>query len=142
MATADELKSIARRWIEQGWQRGDPSVVDALHSPGFVDHDPGGRSPDNAGFKQGIAHLYDAFPDLHAQVEDLLVDVAEGAVAVRWSATGTHSGVYLGAQPSGRRVSFKGIEIIRIRAGRITERWGEWDGIDLLVQLGLVSLPS
>jgi predicted ester cyclase len=35
-------------------------------------------------------------------------------------------------------VRFKGIEIIRVRDDRIVERWGEWDGIDLLVQLGRV----
>jgi len=33
----------------------------------------------------------------------------------------------------------RGIEIVRIREGRIVERWGEWDGIDLLVQLGRVA---
>ena len=27
--------------------------------------------------------------------------------------------------------------MLRIRDGRITERWGEWDGMDLLAQLGL-----
>ncbi len=37
---------------------------------------------------------------------------------------------------AGRTVRFKGIEIIRIRDGLIVERWGEWDGIDLLEQLG------
>jgi predicted ester cyclase len=32
---------------------------------------------------------------------------------------------------------FAGIEIIRVAEGRIVERWGEWDGMDLLLQLGL-----
>jgi hypothetical protein len=31
---------------------------------------------------------------------------------------------------------FKGIEIVRVRDGLITERWGEWDGLDLIAQLG------
>jgi steroid delta-isomerase-like uncharacterized protein len=138
MTKPEELTRIVRQWIEQGWQHGDPSVVDQLHAPDFVDHDPGGRSPDNQGFKEGIVALYQAFPDLRARIEDLVVDVAAGTVAVRWSATGTHTHPYLGAPPTGRRTSFKGIEIVRIRDGRITERWGEWDGIDLLVQLGRI----
>ncbi len=132
----DQLSRIVRRWIAEGWQSGDPGVVDALHAPDFVDHDPGGRPPDNAGFKRGIADLYAAFPDLRARVEDLVVDETNATVAVRWSAAGTHTGPYLGAAPTGRRISFKGIEIVRIRDGRIVERWGEWDGIDLLAQLG------
>ena len=60
-------------------------------------------------------------------------------MAVRWAARGTHRGPYLGAAPTGRTVSFKGIEIIRIEDGLIVERWGEWDGIDLLDQLGRIA---
>ncbi|MFO7607950.1 MAG: ester cyclase [Candidatus Krumholzibacteriia bacterium] len=137
-----DLRALARAWIEDGWCRGDGAVVDRLHAPGFVDHDPGGRAPDNAGFKEGIARLYAAFPDLAAAVEDLVVDEAAGTVAVRWSAAGTHRGPYLGAAPTGRTVRFKGIEILRVRDGRITERWGEWDGLDLLEQLGRQCAPE
>jgi steroid delta-isomerase-like uncharacterized protein len=139
-ADRDRLESIARRWIDGGWRRRDPTVVDRLHAADFVDHDPGGRSADNTGFREGIASLVKAFPDLEARVEDIVVDTNTGSVAVRWSARGTHSGPYLGAAPCGRPVTFKGIEIIRIVDGRITERWGEWDGIDLLAQLGRVEV--
>ena len=138
MTPRKDLKRIANTWIEKGWQQGDSGVVDELHAPDFVDHDPGGRSSDNEGFKLGIERLFAAFPDLQAEVEDLVVDADTDSVAVRWSATGTHRGPYLGAEPSGCTVVFKGIEIIRIRDGLITERWGEWDGIDLLEQLGRV----
>jgi len=134
------MREITRRWIEDGWQEGDVGVVDQLHSPDFVDHDPAGRPSDNQGFKQGIARLYTAFPDLTAQVHELVIDTETGTVALRWSATGTHQGEYLGAQPSGRSITFKGIEIIRIRNDRIIERWGEWDGIDLLKQLDRIAL--
>lgn len=140
MANSEELKRIVQQWIEEGWQNGDSSIVDQLHAPDFVDHDPGGRSPDNRGFKEGIVAIYQAFPDFSAQVEDLVVDLARETVAVRWSAVGTHTQPYLGATPTGRRTTFKGIEIVRIQDGRIKERWGEWDGIDLLVQLGVVNL--
>ncbi len=139
-ATRTELERIAHSWIEQGWQQGNAGVVDTLHSSDFVDHDPGGRPADNDGFKMGIERLYAAFPDLVAEVRDLVVDTASGTVAVRWSAVGTHRAPYLGAEPHFRSVHFKGIEIIRIRDGCITERWGEWDGIDLLEQLGRVRL--
>jgi steroid delta-isomerase-like uncharacterized protein len=137
MVDTEQARELVRRWIEVGWRHGDPSVVDELHTSDFVDHDPGGRSPDNRGFKEGIVALYRAFPDLVAEVEDVLVDPVSGMVAVRWSAVGTHLRPYLGALPSQRRVSFKGIEIVRLRDGRISERWGEWDGMELLAQLGL-----
>jgi steroid delta-isomerase-like uncharacterized protein len=137
-----ELQQIALQWIEQGWQGGETGVVDRLHSQDFIDHDPGGRSPDRAGFKQGIATLFEAFPDFRAVIEDLVVDEARQSVAVRWSATGTHRDTYLGFGATGRTIRFKGIEIIRIRDGRIVERWGEWDGLDLREQMGAGGPPS
>ncbi|MCI0404726.1 MAG: ester cyclase [candidate division Zixibacteria bacterium] len=42
------------------------------------------------------------------------------------------------AQPDTIQPYFKGIEIITIKNGKIIERWGEWDGIDLLEQLGAI----
>jgi len=63
------------------------------------------------------------------------VGATSGVVAVRWTAVGTHRAAYLGAAPTGGRITFKGIEIIRVRGGLIIERWGEWDGLALLEQI-------
>ncbi len=146
-----QLDALARRWVEAGWSAGGPgappagAIVDELHHPDFIDHDSGGRAADNAGFRAGIVALLEAFPDLVATACEVVVEGsaacatcagASGTVAVRWTAVGTHRGSYLGAAPTGRRVPFKGIEIIRVREGRIVERWGEWDGFELLAQLG------
>jgi len=133
---SERLRAIAHRWIDEGWQRGNADIIDELHATNFVDHAPAGRAPDRKGFKEGILELYAAFPDFHAVIEDLIMDTTAGKVAVRWSATGTHRGVFMGISPTGRRVAFTGIEIIQIKNERIIERWGEWDGIGLLQQLG------
>lgn len=154
----DALAAIARRWVEDGWRAGDGAdvcgrVIDELHAPDFIDHDSAGRAGDNTGFRDGIARLFAAFPDFHAEVREVVAEVASdhragadpsgagpgavnGRVAVRWTAVGTHRGDYLGAGPTGRRIVFKGIEIVHVRDGLITDRWGEWDGFELLAQLG------
>ncbi len=137
-AKKELLKQIARRWIEEGWTQGNVKIVDELHAPDFVDRDPSGREPSNKGFKQAILDVYAAFPDFHCTVEDLVIEPESGKVAVRWSATGTHKGKYLNAPPTGGKIHFKGIEIITVKNGKITERRGEWDGIDLLQQLGVI----
>ena len=133
--TPDRLHTLAHRWIDEGWQRGNAGIVDELHDVNFVDRSPSGRTPDREGFKQGIRELYAAFPDFHAVIEDLVVDAATGKVAIRWSATGTHRGAFMGVAPTGRSITFTGIEIVRIENGLIIERWGEWDAVDLLRQL-------
>lgn len=138
MQDADTIPSLIHRWIEEGWSRGNEGVVDELHTEDFVDHDSGGRQADNEGFKFGIVRLYEAFPDFTAKVEDIIVGKDGVSAVVRWSGAGTQRGAYLGAAASGRTITFKGIEILRFRDGKISERWGEWDGIDLLAQLGRI----
>lgn len=133
----DRLRTVARRWIEEVWRPNDGRAVVELHAPAFRDRGaPPGRGTDLAAYAASIAELFAAFPDFSAEVDDLVVDAAAGKVAVRWSAAGTHRGAFLGAAPTGRRVSFRGIEIVRLEGDRIAERWGEWDGEELLRQLG------
>ena len=134
-AAVEGLKAVAHRWMEEGWQRGRADAVDELHAPDFVDHDPAGRRPDREGFKEGILQLYAAFPDFYAEIEDLVIDAARGKVTVRWAANGTHRGTFMGVPPTGKRIAFRGIEIIRVENERVVERWGEWNGIELLEQL-------
>jgi len=132
----DQLGRLAHGWIEEIWQQGRVDLLEKYHAPGFVDRSSAGRPADLAGFRRGIEALLEAFPDFHGVIDHLGIDVSEGLVTLIWSATGTHSGAYLGCPPSGRTVRFRGIDVIRVRDGRITERWGEWDGLDLAAQLG------
>lgn len=119
------------------WQGTGLDGFDALHAPDFVDHSASGRATDRDGFRAGIADLYRAFPDFFASVEVMAIDEARALVAIGWSALGHMQGGFLGASPTGRHVTFHGIEIIAIRDGRVTERWGEWDEQAIRAQLGL-----
>ena len=56
-----------------------------------------------------------------------MVDETASLVAVRWSAQGTNRAAFLGIGPTWRLTTITGIEIIEIRDGQITRRWGEWD---------------
>lgn len=134
----EDLKGIVERWMLEVWQRGKAEVIDELHAPDFQDHSPAGRSADNAGFKEGVRELYRGFPDFSAVTDDLIIDPETGKVVVRWTGAGTHYGEFMGAKPTDKQITFRGIEILRIANGRIVERWGEWDGIDLLEQLGIL----
>jgi steroid delta-isomerase-like uncharacterized protein len=122
-----ELESITRRWIALWCAPVDWEAFDRLHADAFEDCASAGRPSDKAGFATGLEKLIQAFPDLHARVEDLVIDEVASRVAVRWSAEGTNRAAYLGAGPTGRATPITGIEIIEVRDGRIVRRWGEWD---------------
>jgi len=136
--TVDEterLRAVALRWIKL-WQGGDHAEFYLVHDPAFIDGTPAGRAPNVEGFRQGLRELYAMFPDFDLLVEDLVVDAAQRKVSIRWSATGTHSAEMLGIPATGRTVVFRGIEIVRVERDRIIERWGEWDSLSVLHQLG------
>ena len=75
--------------------------------------------------KEVFSRLHRAFPDLHVSVEDV---IAEGdRIAARNSVTGTHQGDYMGIPPTGRRVTYNEMFIVRFVDGRIAETWGVVD---------------
>lgn len=123
-----DLAAIAKNWMNF-WQGGDLQTFDKIHHPDFVDHSSSGRDPDREGFRRGIEDLYRAFPDFVAKVDDLVIDESKAKVAIRWSASGTHMGEFLGMAASGRKIDFTGIEIVEIRDNHVFARWGEWNGI-------------
>lgn len=129
------LREIAHRWMRAGWQRPDRAAFHELHDPAFIDRSASGRRASVEGFWTGVMELYAAFPDFYATAEDFVVEPQTGKMSVRWSATGIQRGEFLGIPATGRAVHFEGIEIIRAADGRIAERWGEWNGIEILQQL-------
>lgn len=136
--TEAELRILAERWIAL-WRTPDRAAFETLHAEDFVDRASAGRDTGRDGFWAGIRELFEAFPDLDTRVADLVVEPAAGKVAVRWSATGTHRGGFLGREATGARITLAGIEIIRVVDGRIVERWGEWNGTEILAQIDGVS---
>jgi predicted ester cyclase len=88
------------------------------------------------GARQVHARTLIGMPDWHTSIEDL---IAEGdQVVARIRMTGTHTGDFFGIPPTGRRVEFTGIYIVRIENGKIVEHWGEEDSVSLLTQLGVM----
>ncbi len=136
-----ENKTIAQRFNEDVWGKGDEAALEELLDSDFVDHDAlPGQSPDREGHKQILAAFRSAFPDLHVTTEDM---VAEGdKVVTRWTAHGTHQGELLGIAPTGREVRIKGIDVLRIAEGRIVERWAQFNDLEVMQQLGAVPEPG
>lgn len=129
-----KMETLLRRWMAF-WQAADLSTFDDLHVRAFVDRTPAGRGTDRAAFGGGIATLYEAFPDFRAVIDDMVLDEQRSTAAIRWHAIGTHRGHFMGVEPTGAEIMFRGIEIVRFDEGRVAERWGEWDGLGILEQL-------
>jgi len=132
---SDANKTAALSFVTQVLNGGNMKAVDQLFTSDFVNHDSiDGQQPGRDGIKQFTDRFKTAFPD-SAVTPDMTV--AEGdKVAVRWSALGSHKGVFLGLPGSGRQVRLAGIDIVRIRGSQIAEKWGFWPLAETLQQMG------
>jgi predicted ester cyclase len=112
-------------------------AVDDYLALDFVNHDPPlGVPAGREGMRAVAAMFRAAFPDWHSDMEFL---VGEGDLVVEvFTARGTQQGEIFGAPASGRGAHLPGINVWRVRQGRIMERWGRVDELGLLRQLGLV----
>ncbi|MER6260752.1 MULTISPECIES: ester cyclase [Streptomyces] len=119
---------------------GDLDALDAIVAPDAVDHDPApGQGPGPDGYKAMFGELRSAFPDLHVQVEHLMA--TDDELAFAYVITGTHLGPLMGRPPTGRKVSYRGMQISRFDGdGKLVERWGSSDELGMLRQLGLAEV--
>ncbi len=90
-------------------------------------------------FRESLARLHEGFPDLTAEVAEVVTDGS--TVAYRWTVRGTHEGEYMGAPATGRRVEARGITISRFgEDGRIVEDQASWNRSSVLHQLGIIPI--
>jgi len=131
---SESPRDLVRRLHAEALHTRDIDTVDAFFAPDFVSHNQPPELPDGiAGVKAFFALFRDALPDVDVTVDEL---IAEGEwVAVATTTTGTHEGPLLGMPPTGRRVAVTGIDLLRVRDGRIVEHRGLTDTVGLLRQL-------
>ncbi len=106
-------------------------LADDLLTPRIMPGIPSGLE----GAKAAHRIMLEGFPDFQTTIEDLIAEGDE--VAARITMRGTHTGQFLTIPPTGKRVEFSGMYIVRVENGKIAEHWGEEDSVSLLAQLGV-----
>jgi predicted ester cyclase len=139
-ARTEDVKGVARRFYEvlnEAMRTGDLSLLDEVIARDAIDHNPEpGMKQGLEGIKAAFGAARAAFTDLVFTVEDM---VAEGdKVACRIRTRSTHSGEFRGIPATGKRVTLTGIDILRVAGGKLVERWGQFDDLGLLRQLGAI----
>jgi steroid delta-isomerase-like uncharacterized protein len=141
--SVEENISIMRRWYREVWRdRKNETIHELIAADARL---RGQNGPDQEvvgpeGFLEFAERIRAAIPDTEVVIEDIFA--ADDKVAVRWVATGTHTGHGLGVPPSGKSLSVFGITIARIANGKIVEGWDNWDRLGMLEQIGLYKQPE
>jgi steroid delta-isomerase-like uncharacterized protein len=138
---SEENKAVARRIIEEVWNKKNLDAIDELIAADCVNHTlPPGLPSGRKGVKAFIGIYLNAFPDVKFTIEDM---IAKGdKVAIRWSATGTHTGELMGIPATGKQITVTGLDIGRYSGGKGVEFWGEFDQMGMMQQLGVIPTPE
>jgi steroid delta-isomerase-like uncharacterized protein len=135
-----ENKTLVQRWFSEVWNEGRADAIDEMLADDAAVHGLGPDLHGPAEFKDFHSAYRNAYPDVTIHIDDLVAE--DDMVAVRWSASGTHRGDGLGFPATGRRAQFTGMVFVRIKEGKLVEGWNNFDQLGMLLQLGIVSLPS
>jgi glyoxylase-like metal-dependent hydrolase (beta-lactamase superfamily II)/predicted ester cyclase len=133
---ATETARVVREYFG-ALTRGESDAPVRFYAPDGVGHIHGviGPAPPEESVTF-FSELFDAFPDWHFEVLDL---IAEGdKAAVRWRARGTFAGPgnFMGFEPSGARADVEGADMIWVRDGKIVRLEAYMNGAELARQLG------
>ena len=137
-STVKQNKELLRKAVDEIWNKGNFDKLKNFVSEDFVIRFPRPdeeiRGPENV--KEFYKALRKAFPDIQFTILDLLAD--GNKVITHWSASGTHKGEFKGMPATGKKVTFKAIDIDRIIDGKFVECWTNIDELGLMQQLGAI----
>ncbi len=134
-----DVDRFVRAALEQLWNGRNYGVLGNAYAEKFRFAGPTDRAFTGAArYKDLLASLLTAFPDLEVQVAEVywMGNDKDGYLtSERWSAEGTHSGPGLYGEPTGKAVQIWGITQHHIVDGRIVAEWMLFNELDLLMQL-------
>jgi predicted ester cyclase len=132
---ATERENRVRGFVEEVWNGRHYTAADDLYSELYVN--PFGTGP--SARVEPIRRYHQAFPDLHVDVDELVV--AGDTVVLRATFRGSDTGGHLGRPPTGRAVEGWFVDIMHFEGDRVLSEWIGADNLGLFVQLGVLDDP-
>jgi steroid delta-isomerase-like uncharacterized protein len=134
----EKNKALVQRWIEEGFNKRNPNVVDEIFVETFAIN---GREMRREDLKQSMRRRLAAFPDLQVTIDECIGDGAQ--VGIWYTAHGTHQGAFEGIAPTGRQVTWVGVDLFHLEGGKIAQGRFVDDALGLMKQLGArLELPA
>jgi predicted ester cyclase len=136
----EENKAIIRRLIEAENEH-NVALLDEFIAADFVDER---NTPFELrgleSYKQFENGVIKAFPDFQETIEDIITEGDK--VWVYFTFTGTHTGEWnvfgITLPPTGKKITWTGVNMLRIVEGEVVERKSVRDMLDFLNQLGVI----
>jgi len=123
----DKNSTLSYRWMQEVWNQGHEDAIDEMMDANAEVHGIDDiKERGTAAFKQFFRNFRSQFPQIHVEVEDVVVqDDCETARCIV-DATSV----------AGQKVQFTGMTFVKIQEGKISEAWNNFDFMTMYQQLG------
>ena len=137
---SQDIKTIARRTLEEIFPRGDVAALAGVVHHNIVDHDgPPGAPPGLDGMTWSMRVLQAAFSDRRWEIHQVIAE--DDTAVLSCTLHGRHTGEFMGLAPTGRSFAFRQVHIVRFQDAKGIEHWAVPDDLDLARQLGAIPCP-
>jgi len=135
--TVKDNKKLIRKYIEEVVNTGNINEIEKFISSNYAEIIEGKRHLVGIeGAKEHLIGVRQTYPDLKLTVDK---QIAEGDwVATCITARGTHIGTWLGIKPTGKQVSFTGVNIEKVENGKITDHGGAANLLIQFLEIGAI----
>ncbi len=134
-------KAVVRGYLEEIINTGDIGRIGEFIATDYAEVFEGRRYELGlAGAREHVLGVRRTYPDLTVTIER---QIAEGEwVASSIVAKGTHRGEWLGIAPTGKLLTYTGVNVDRVVNGRIVEHGGAANLLTALLDAGAVRVVS
>ena len=132
-------EAIAR--YNDAWNAHDLDAIMEMHASDMVfENHTAGESAQGEAVREHIASIFETWPDL--RFESRRTYTRDGLVVQEWTATATHANAMrrgdLEAAPTGKRVEWRGVDVIPFEDGLVKRKDVYSDSVSILRQVGLL----
>ena len=112
------------------------AVLANWHPEGIQDWVALGVFRGHGEMRQLFQDVFAAMPDMEMTIEQVTSD--ERRSVIQWRSRGTHSGTFMGIEPTGRTLEMRGVDIMEVEDGLIVKNTVYYDGAAQARALGLM----
>ena len=140
MSNDKGAKNEARfqQFYDQVFNAHSTAVIDSFCTADFVDHSPEmghtGKGADE--LKAEFKDFFAMYPDIHIKTNYMM---SRGDTVIAYvTMTGTNSGPMMGKPATNKSFNIDGVDIITLKDGKATDRWGYFEDMKMMTQLGMM----
>lgn len=121
---------------------GDPVIGKPIIDDNVIFYAPTSPEPMRGfeGYMGVLAMMRGAMPDIQWHIEEMIAE--DEKVLVRYTMTGTQTQPLMGIPATGKSINVTAMNIYEFKDGKIIREHGLPDMFSLLMQLGVIPMPS